>query len=83
MATVEQTQAEFQRLVGLVQEGEEVLITKEGRPVARLTGLPPETPAESRQSWMEKLTRLREATAAGKTSPTTEDILEELRAERG
>ena len=82
-ATLEQTQSDLLRLIGLAQRGEEVLITREGRAVARLTGVsqPPAVP--DRRAWLANLARLREATATGKTTPTTEQILEDLRAERG
>jgi antitoxin (DNA-binding transcriptional repressor) of toxin-antitoxin stability system len=82
-ATLEQTQSELLRLIHLAQRGEEVVITSQGQPVAKLTGLPrPRTDAD-RRAWLTKLARLRAATATGKTTPTTEEILEDLRAERG
>jgi prevent-host-death family protein len=37
-ATLEQIQADLVRLLGVVQQGEEVVITSQGRPVAKLTG---------------------------------------------
>ena len=40
-------------------------------------------PWPNKQAWLRKLARLRESTATGKTSSTTEEILDELRAERG
>jgi len=81
-ATLEQTKADLARLVGLAQQGEEVVITSEGRAVARLTGVAPAKPSPNRPAWLAKLARLREATATTKTSPSTEKILEELRADR-
>jgi antitoxin (DNA-binding transcriptional repressor) of toxin-antitoxin stability system len=59
------------------------MITSEGRVVARLTGVPPAKPSLGRHAWLARLARLREETATGKTSPTTEDILDDLRSERG
>jgi antitoxin (DNA-binding transcriptional repressor) of toxin-antitoxin stability system len=59
------------------------MITSEGRVVARLTGVPPVKPSAGRQVWLTRLARLREETATGKTSPPTEDILDDLRSERG
>ena len=82
-ATLEKTQSDLVRLVSLAQRGEEIMITSEGRVVARLTGVPPVKPSAGRQAWLAKLARLREETATGKTSPTTEDILDDLRSERG
>jgi antitoxin (DNA-binding transcriptional repressor) of toxin-antitoxin stability system len=82
-ATLEKTQSDLVRLVSLAQGGEEIMITSEGRVVARLTGVPPVKPSAGRQAWLARLARLREETATGKTSPTTEDILDDLRSERG
>ena len=82
-ATLEKTQSDLARLVSLAQRGEEIMITSEGRVVARLTGVPPVKPSAGRQAWLARLARLREETATGKTSPTTEEILEDLRSERG
>lgn len=39
-ATLEQTQAELPRLIELALQGEEVLITRAGEAVAKLSGLP-------------------------------------------
>ena len=82
-ATLEKTQSDLARLVSLAQRGEEIMITSEGRVVALLTGVPPVKPSAGRQAWLARLARLREETATGKTSPTTEDILDDLRSERG
>jgi antitoxin (DNA-binding transcriptional repressor) of toxin-antitoxin stability system len=82
-ATLEQTQSDLARLVSLAQQGEEVIITSQGRAVARLTGVPPVKPSPGREAWLAKLARLRESTATGKTAPTTEEILDDLRSERG
>lgn len=38
-ATVEQAQADLSRILNLAQEGEEVVITRSGEPIAKLTGL--------------------------------------------
>ena len=37
-ATVEQTQADLARMLELARQGEEVVITRAGEPIARLTG---------------------------------------------
>ena len=37
-ATVEQTQADLSRILELARNGEEVVITRGGEPVAKLTG---------------------------------------------
>jgi prevent-host-death family protein len=83
MAALEQSQTDLARLVRLAQQGEEVVITSQGRIVARLTGVSPSKASPDRQAWAAKLARLRESTATGKTSLTTEEILDGLRADRG
>jgi len=82
-ATLEQTQSDLLKLVKLVQQGEEVVITSQGRAVAKLSAVPQSTPSPGRQAWLARLRKLREASATGKTSPTTEEILDDLRSERG
>jgi hypothetical protein len=37
----------------------------------------------NRQAWLARLRQLRESSATGNISPTTEDILHDLRSERG
>lgn len=82
-ATLEQTQSDLLKLVNLVQQGEEVVITSQGRPVARLSAVPQTMPSPNRKAWLGRLRQLRESTATGNTSPTTEEILDDLRSERG
>ena len=80
-ATLEQTQADLLRLLGMVQQGEEVVITNEGRPVARLTGVLQTQPSHDRQAWLAKLAELRQRLATGKTGQTVEQILDEDRGD--
>jgi antitoxin (DNA-binding transcriptional repressor) of toxin-antitoxin stability system len=55
-ATLEQTQSDLPRLVNLVQHGEEVVITSQGRAVAKLSAIPQSAPSASREA---RLARLR------------------------
>ena len=83
-ATLEQTQADLLRLIGVAQRGEEVVIVNHGQPVARLTALqpaPPTQPTRDRKAWLAKLARLRESTATGKPGPTVDEILAEDRGD--
>ena len=82
-ATLEQTQSDLLNLVNLVQQGEEVVITSQGRAVAQLSAVLASTPSPDRQAWLARLRQLRERSATGRISPTTEDILDDLRSERG
>jgi prevent-host-death family protein len=69
------------RLVNLVQQGEEVLITSQGRPVAKLSGLRPSEPAPDREAWLGRLATLREQLSTGKSGATVEQILTEDRGD--
>ncbi|MGH7969182.1 MAG: hypothetical protein ACREIC_10695 [Limisphaerales bacterium] len=82
-AKVEQLQSEWRRLIALAQRGEEVLLTRQGQAVARLSGVPSANLAGDRRVWLKALAQLRETTATKKLKPTTDDILEDLRSERG
>jgi len=78
-ATLEQTQADLLKFLGLVQQGEEVVITSQGRPVARLTGVPNANLSPDRQAWLAELAQLRQRLSTGKTGLTIEQILDEDR----
>jgi antitoxin (DNA-binding transcriptional repressor) of toxin-antitoxin stability system len=85
--TLSQSQADLPRLVELASQGEDVLITVEGKPKARLTraeSVPSngaQTPVDM-AAWAKELEELRGRLATGKPSPTSEQILEEDRADR-
>jgi prevent-host-death family protein len=78
-ATLEQTQADLLKLLGMVQRGEEVVITSQGRPVAKLTAVPQANPSLNRQAWLARLAELRQRLSTGKTGLTVEQILDEDR----
>ncbi len=78
-ATLEQMQADLVKLLGMVQQGEEVVITNQGRPVAKLTGVPQANQPPNRQAWLARLAQLRQQLSTGKTGLTVEQILEEDR----
>ena len=80
-ATLEQTQTDLRKLLGLVEHGQEIIITSQGRPVAKLTGLPQTAIAPDRQAWLAKLANLRTRLATGKTGLTVEQILDEDRGQ--
>jgi len=80
-ATLEQTQADLLKLLGMVQQGEEVVITSQGRPVAKLTGLPQVNPSPNRQVWLTKLAQFRQRLSTGKTGLTVDQILDEDRGD--
>jgi prevent-host-death family protein len=78
-ATLEQTQADLVKLLGMVQQGEEVVITSQGRPVAKLTAVPQANPSLDRQAWLARLAELRQRLSTGKTGLSVEQILDEDR----
>ena len=80
-ATLEQTKSDLAKLIDLAQKGEELLITSNGQPVAKLTGLPqPRTPGD-RRAWLGKLAELRARLATRTTGLSVEQILEEDRGD--
>ena len=83
-ATLTESQADLQRLVELASRGEDVVITVDGKPKAKLTAAGAPSPAKSPDMarWLKELEDLRRKYATGKTGPTVEQILEEDRAER-
>ncbi len=81
-AALEQTQSDLLALVRVAQQGGEVIITSQGRPGVRLSGLPTaREPSDDRQVWPGRLRRLRERTATGKTGLTVEQMLDEDRGD--
>ena len=82
-ATVEQIQSDLRRLLEHSPNGEEVLITRNGRAVAKLIILPHTISSPERQEWLRRLAELRQQTATSRPSRSSEEILDELRSDRG
>ena len=80
-ATLEQTQADLLKLVEMVQRGDEVVITSQGHPVARLTRVLRVNPPANRQAWLARLAELRQRLSTGPGGLTVEEILEEDRGD--
>jgi prevent-host-death family protein len=88
-ATLSKSQAELPRLVELASQGEDVVITVEGKPKARLTradvapgnGTSPGTPVDLTIR-VKELAALRDKYRTGKAGLTVDQILEETRADR-
>ena len=88
-ATLSKSQADLPRLVEIASQGEDVLITVEGKPKARLTrphvapdnGPPPKSPVDLTVR-VKELASLRDKYRTGKTGLTVDQILEETRADR-
>jgi prevent-host-death family protein len=86
VATLKEGQQNLSQLVELASSGEDVVITVDGKPKAKLTRADPvpgrETPATDHTQWLKELEELREKYSTGKTGLTVEQILEEDRADR-
>ena len=86
-ATLSKSQAELPRLVEIASQGEDVVITVEGKPKARLTranvapdnGASPTHPVDLSVR-IKELASLREKYRTGKPGPTVDQILDEIRA---
>jgi len=88
-AALEQSPTDLEHLVELAQRGEEVVLTKDGLPVAKITAVPKQqdlptaTELARRRKWLEELRKMREEADTGKRGgPTTEEMLDEMREER-
>ncbi len=87
VATLNQSVAELPRFVELASQGEDVLITVNGQPKAKLTRADGTNPrlagrAVDLSAWLTELEDLRRRCSLGKTGLTVEQILEEDRADR-
>jgi prevent-host-death family protein len=88
-ATLSKSQAELPRLVEIASQGEDVVITVEGKPKARLTranvapdyAASPKSPVDLIDR-VKELASLREKYRTGKPGLTVDQILEETRADR-
>ena len=85
LATLSQSQADLPRLVEIASQGEEVLITVDGKPKAKLTRVESPAPvgtAPDLNVWLKDLEELRRRYATGVNGPTVEQILDLDRADR-
>jgi len=88
-ATLSKSQAELPRLVEIASRGEDVLITVEGKPKARLTrahaspgdSVSLKSPVDLAVR-VKELASLRDKYRTGKAGPTVDQILDETRADR-
>ena len=82
IAALEESPANLEHLVELAQRGEEVVLTKAGQPVAKITGIAETDWPTVRDQWLEELDRLRASVGTGRVGTSTEQIIEEIREER-
>ncbi len=62
---VAEAKAKFSEMLRRAGDGEEIVVTSHGRPVARI--MPPDNPRPSRAQWIADLMELRRGTAGGAT----------------
>ena len=85
--TLSKSQAELPRLVEIASQGEDVVITVEGKPKARLTraevvnGNGSKAPVDM-DAWLKELEDGLRKYGTGNVGPSTEQILDEDRSER-
>lgn len=87
IATLNQSLADLPKFVELASRGEDVLITVDGQPKAKLTRADGTIPPSiwrtvDLAAWLSELEDLRRRYSTGKPGPSVEQILEEDRADR-
>ena len=86
ITTLSQSQADLPRLVELASSGEDVVITVEGKPKAKLTRAESahgqRLSEQELQTWRAELAELRARLSTGKTTPTAEQLIAEDREDR-
>ena len=81
-AALEESPTDLEHLVELARRGEEVVLTRAGFPVAKITAMPDSDWPRRRDQWLGELKRLRAVVGAGAPGTLTEQIVDELREER-
>jgi prevent-host-death family protein len=79
--TLRESKAKLSELVERASKGEDVLITVRGKVKAKLTQAPEEKKPDMK-AWANELKELQQTQATGKTSTSTQEILDKLREER-
>jgi prevent-host-death family protein len=78
-----EAKSKLSQLVQRVAEGEEIVITVRGRPMARLTSVvPKETRASSREEWVAELLAAAESARTDPQKSTSQEFWDELRREQ-
>ena len=81
-AALEQTPTDLEHLVQLARNGEEVVLTKAGQPIAKITAMPDDDWPRRRDQWLKELRELRGRVGTGVIGTSTEQMIEESREER-
>ena len=81
-AALEPTPTDLEHLVQLARNGEEVVFTKAGQPVAKITAMEDDDWPRRRDEWLNELRELRGREETGVIGTSTEQMIEESREER-
>ncbi len=83
ITNLREAKSKLSQLVQLAAEGEEVVITVRGRPMARLTSVVPrKSQAVARKEWASELSAAADAARVGQPKSTRQQFWDELREER-
>ena len=83
ITNLREAKSNLSQLVQLAAEGEDIVITVRGQPMACLTRvIPNETETSSRKQWADELSAAAEVARAGDRSSTSQGFWDELREER-
>ncbi len=78
-ASIREAKAKLSELLDSAERGEEVIITSNGKPRARIVAIP--TAPRGKFDW-DKIQRLAKKAATGKRGPDITQIISELREDR-
>ena len=81
-ATLRETKAKLSEMVRLASQGEEVVITVNGKEMAKLVGLPKRGKKLDKKKWLAELAELRRKYSTGRVTMTAQQIQDEDRADR-
>ena len=83
ITNLREVKSNLSQLVRLAAEGEEIVITVRGRPMARLTCVGPKEPQSvAREKWAGELSAAAEAARVGRRKSTRQQFWDALREER-
>lgn len=83
ITNLREAKSNLSQLVQLAADGEDVVITVRGRPMARLTcAVPKRAQSDQREAWAAELSAAAEAARVGPRAATSQQFWDELRQER-
>ena len=82
VTNVRDAKSRFSELIKLAADGEDILITVRGEPMARLTGVGGGVRSGDRAAWIDELTAAAERETPNGSIATTQSYWDEIRSER-